>query len=150
MSSGILYGARQTVCPNQTPITSWLYLYYMYGVSNFMNFLCKSMNKIISLHEQLENWSGNTAFAFARLMARRIREEDWWESLASSQRSPYHCIKKINELLVKLFELSLRTANDPCANHTHKHSLYVLHVSSRANLNFAVQLQIFNWLERQG
>ena len=28
--------------------------------SNYMNFLVKSMNKIISLHEHLENLSGNT------------------------------------------------------------------------------------------
>ena len=45
--------------------TLMLKTYFMkYGMyvlcSNYMNFLGKSMNKIISLHEQLENLSGNT------------------------------------------------------------------------------------------
>ena len=41
------------------------------------------------------------------------------------------------------------TLSNTRANHTHKHSIYVQHVSSRANLSFAVQLQSFNWLEQQ-
>ena len=52
-----------------------------YGIyvlcSNYMNFLGKSMNKIISLHEQLENSSGNTGHTRQPL---QLQQRQWTSS----------------------------------------------------------------------
>ena len=48
--------------------------------------------------------------------------------------------RRREKLLVKLFEAALRTANDPTKHMRKPHiqTLYLLHISSRANLSFAV------------
>ena len=55
-----------------------------------------------------------------------------WEEEGTGKKSlGVNCREKINKLLVKSFKLALRTANDHTKHtHTHKHSLYLLHVST--------------------
>ena len=72
--------------------------------------------------------------------ARRSHLQDLgWEEKGTEKSLGVNCRKKINKLLVKLFKPALKTANDHTKHtRTHKHSLYLLHVSTRVNLSFAV------------
>ena len=80
----------------------------------------------------LSPWIGPEVPSEAITLARR-----WMGGERYGKSLGVNCRKKINKLLVKLFKLALRAANDH-TKHAHTQALYLLHVPTQPNLSFAV------------